>query len=194
LHEDRVLELVTQVAAAEPAAIGSLYDLLGAQAYGLALRVTRDPQIAEEAVQEAFLALWREAARFDRARSSPTAWIMLLVHRRAVDAVRREQCRRGDRGPLAEDTRADPCDVHHDAWLGVQAAAVRDAVAALSTVQRHVLELLYFSGLSQSEVARQLGEPLGTVKSRTSSALTRLRETLAPLDPTADRGAALSSA
>jgi RNA polymerase sigma-70 factor (ECF subfamily) len=180
LNEDRVTALLGQIAADRPSAMGDLYDLYASRAYGLALRVARDPGIAEEAVQDAFLAIWREAGRFDRRRATPTAWILMLVHRRAVDAVRREQLRRVDSSELEEDVRADPSDMHHDAWLAGQAVAVRTGLASLTAAQRRVLELSYFSGLSQREVAEHLGEPLGTIKSRTHGALERLRATLAP--------------
>jgi RNA polymerase sigma-70 factor (ECF subfamily) len=171
--------LVARCADGDENALAELYNLFGRAAYALALRIVRDAMQAEDVVQEAFLDLWRGAARFDPARSRPASYLLTFVHRRAVDLVRREQAR-PQRGADIDDVadRAGREDLPAAIVASEQGANVRRALAGLPPLQRQVLELAYFSGLSQSEIAEQLGEPLGTVKSRTHVALSRLRELL----------------
>jgi RNA polymerase sigma-70 factor (ECF subfamily) len=173
------VQLVARCAHGDEGALSELYDRFGRAAYALALRIVRDATQAEDVVQEAFLDLWRGAGRFDPARSRPASYLLTFVHRRAVDLVRREQARpqRGG-GVEAIAERAGSEDVAGSLVAREQGANVRAALAGLPGPQRQVLELAYFSGLSQSEIAERLGEPLGTVKSRTHVALARLRELL----------------
>jgi RNA polymerase sigma-70 factor (ECF subfamily) len=173
------VELVARCADGDEGALSELYDLFGRAAYALALRIVRDASHAEDVVQEAFLDLWRGAGRFDPERSRPASYLLTFVHRRAVDLVRREQAR-PQRGGGVEDIAERPGadDVAGSLVASEQGATVRAALAGLPDAQRQVLELAYFSGLSQSEIAERLGEPLGTVKSRTHVALSRLRELL----------------
>jgi RNA polymerase sigma factor (sigma-70 family) len=168
--------LVLLAARSEESALAELYDRYGRAAYGLALRVLRDPELAEDAVQEAFLTLWRTAARFVPERSKASTWILTLVHRRAVDAVRREQRRRTDSLERAAEPSVGGVD--EDAWLRLQRERVQEALRKLPDVQREALELAYYGGLSQSELAERLGQPLGTIKSRMFGGLSRLRELL----------------
>ena len=168
--------LVLMAARSEESALAELYDRYGRAAYGLALRVVRDPALAEDAVQEAFLALWRSAARFVPERSKASTWILTLVHRRAVDAVRREQRRRADTLEGAPEPSVEGAD--EDAWLRLQRERVQEALRSLPDAQREALELAYYGGFSQSELAERLGEPLGTIKSRMFAGLARLRELL----------------
>lgn len=169
--------LVALVARAQENALAELYDRFGNVSYGLALRVVRDPALAEDAVQEAFLAVWRSAARFVPERAKASTWILTLVHRRAVDIVRREQPRRAE--PLEAAPQASERVTEDEAWLGLQRARVREALRRLPDQQREALELAYFGGFTQSELADRLGEPLGTIKSRMFAGLARLRELLA---------------
>jgi RNA polymerase sigma-70 factor (ECF subfamily) len=171
--------LVARCAKGDEGALAELYDLFGRAAYSLALRIVRDASQAEDVVQEAFMDLWRGAARFDPARSRPASYLLTFVHRRAVDLVRREQAR-PQRGGDVEDIadRAGKDDVPAALITSEQGENVRRALTELPPPQRQVLELAYFKGLSQSEIAEHLGEPLGTVKSRTHVALSRLREVL----------------
>ena len=171
--------LVARCADGDEGALAELYDLFGRAAYAMALRIVRDASQAEDVVQEAFMDLWRGAARFDPARSRPASYLLTFVHRRAVDLVRREQAR-PQRGGDVDDIAARPGqdDVPASLVASEQGESVRRALADLSPPQREVLELAYFNGLSQSEIAERLGEPLGTVKSRTHVALARLRELL----------------
>jgi RNA polymerase sigma-70 factor, ECF subfamily len=169
--------LVALAARADDGALAELYDRFGHVAYGLALRIVRDPALAEDAVQEAFLTIWRSASRFVPERAKARTWILTLVHRRAVDVVRREQPRRAEPIELAPPASADVTE--DEAWLRLQRARVQDALRLLPDQQREALELAYYGGFTQSELAERLGEPLGTIKSRMFAGLARLRELLA---------------
>ena len=169
--------LVALAARSEQSALAELYDRFGRPAYGLALRILRDESLAEDAVQEAFLTLWRTAARFVPERGKASTWILTLVHRRAVDIVRREERRRADaleQAPEPESREA----VDEEAWLRLQRERVQDALRKLPDQQREAIELAYYGGFTQSELAERLGQPLGTIKSRMFGGLARLRELL----------------
>jgi RNA polymerase sigma factor (sigma-70 family) len=167
-------ELLEAIGEGDDAALGALYDRFGRVAYGVALRVLRDQALAEDAVQEAFLALWRSAGSYHRERAKPSTWILTLVHRRAVDLVRREDRRRGRPLEAAPEDVAPP--VPEEANLRERRAAVQAALRTLPGEQRQALELAYYGGYTQSELAEHLGVPLGTVKSRMFAGLARLRE------------------
>ncbi|HEU4972015.1 MAG TPA: sigma-70 family RNA polymerase sigma factor [Gaiellaceae bacterium] len=170
--------LVALVARGDEDALAELYDRVGRVAYGLALRVLRDDRHAEDAVQEAFLQVWRSAATFRAERAKASTWILTLVHRRAVDLVRREERRQAD--PLTDDSAAGvaPEETEEAAWLRFERERVQSALRQLPDVQREALELAYYGGFSQSELAERLGVPLGTIKSRMFAGLARLRELL----------------
>jgi RNA polymerase sigma factor (sigma-70 family) len=170
--------LVALVARGDESALAELYDRVGRVAYGLAHRILRDDRLAEDAVQEAFLGVWRTAAGFRAERAKASTWILTHVHRRAVDIVRREERRRTE--PLDEERRdaATSGSAESAAWLGFERARVQDALRQLPDAQREAIELAYYGGYSQSELAERLGMPLGTIKSRMFAGLTRLRELL----------------
>ncbi len=168
--------VVALVARSDETALAELYDRFGRVAYGLALRMLRDPTLAEDAVQEAFLAVWRNAARFVPERAKASTWILTLVHRRAVDLVRKEERRRADSLELAPEPVTGPAD--ESAWLRLERERVQNALKQLSDPQREALELAYYGGFTQSELAERLGQPLGTIKSRMFTGLERLREIL----------------
>ena len=170
--------LVALVARGDEDALAELYDRVGRVGYGLALRVLRDDRHAEDAVQEAFLQVWRSAATFRAERAKASTWILTLVHRRAVDLVRREERRQAD--PLTDDSAAGvaPEETEEAAWLRFERERVQSALRQLPDVQREALELAYYGGFSQSELAERLGVPLGTIKSRMFAGLARLRELL----------------
>ena len=170
--------LVALVARSDEGALAELYDRVGRVAYGLAFRVLRDDRLAEDAVQEAFLGVWRTAAGFRAERAKASTWILTLVHRRAVDLVRREERRRAD--PLDDETRdaATSESAEDAAWLGFERERVQGALRQLPDAQREAIELAYYGGYSQSELAERLGMPLGTIKSRMFAGLARLRELL----------------
>jgi RNA polymerase sigma-70 factor (ECF subfamily) len=168
--------LVALVERGDDAALGELYDRFGRPAYGLALRILRDEALAEDAVQDAFLSVWRTAARFMPERARAATWILTLVHRRAVDLVRREEYRRAE--PLEAAPEPTGTSTEESAWLRLEAERVRAALRKLPDQQRETIELAYFGGFTQSELADRLGQPLGTIKSRMFAGLTRLRELL----------------
>ena len=169
--------LLSLVAGSDDAALAELYDRFGGVAYGLARRILRDDALAEDAVQEAFLAIWRGAARFLPERGKASTWILTLVHRRSVDLVRREQRRQAEALPesAADVTTATAED---ELWLRLERERVQAALAKLPDQQREAIELAYYGGFTQSELAERLGEPLGTIKSRMFTGLARLRELL----------------
>jgi RNA polymerase sigma-70 factor (ECF subfamily) len=160
-------------------ALGELYDRYGRVAYGLALRIVRDRALAEDAVQEAFLGVWRSAGAFLAEQGKPSTWILTLVHRRAVDLVRREERRRGE--PLDDVVQHDTARseaTDEEAWLRAQRQVVQEALRKLPPDQREAIELAYYGGFTQSQLADRLGEPLGTIKSRMFAGLRRLHELL----------------
>lgn len=171
-------QLLEAVGRGDDDALGALYDRFGRVAYGLALRILRDQALAEDAVQEAFLAVWRSADAYKRERAKPSTWILTVVHRRAVDLVRREERRRGE--PLDDAPEAASAAVDEDVVLRDRRVAVQSALQQLSDDQRQALELAYYGGLTQSQLADRLGVPIGTVKSRMFAGLGRLRELLEP--------------
>jgi len=168
--------LVALTARGEEGALAELYDRLGGVAFGLARRILRDQALAEDAVQEAFLAVWRGAARFVPERSRASTWVLMLVHRRAVDLVRRQERRRTDPlDGLPEEQDPIAADIP---WQRLERERVLHALAQLPEREREAIELAYYGGFTQSELAERLGEPLGTIKSRMFSGLRRLRQLL----------------
>ena len=160
-------------------AIGQLYDRYQGLMYGLATRITNDAALAQDVVQEAFVGIWRNAARFQADRASARTWILSITHHRAIDAVRR----RRPVGTLPEpEMPPPPALVRPDLWGEIagrlDADAVRGALATLSAVQRQAIELAYFGGLTQEEIAARTDAPLGTVKSRVRLGLLALRSEL----------------
>ena len=171
--------LLQRSARGDESAFATVYDAVAAKAYGLALRVVRDPAQAEEVVQESFLEVWRLAARFDPERGSAAAWILTIVHRRAVDRVRAAES--ATRRDTAYHDRNQP--VSHDetaeaATASLEAHRVRAALATLTPVQREAVELSYLRGYTHAEIARMLDLPIGTAKTRIRDGLIRLRDTM----------------
>jgi RNA polymerase sigma factor (sigma-70 family) len=177
--------LVRRVADGDQTALGELYDRYGRVAYSLARRICADDGIAEDVVQEVFLAFWRDPMRFDSQRGAFGTWLLTLVHHKSVDAVRRESAIRRRTVPAAEDGEewsAPPGPGADQAALGaVEADHVRTALGQLPVEQRQALALAYYGGHTQREVATITGVPLGTVKSRMFTGLQRLRSVLGPL-------------
>jgi RNA polymerase sigma factor (sigma-70 family) len=169
--------LIALVARGDRDALAALYDRYGGPAYALARRITRSAELAEDVVQEVFLAVWRQARTFDARRARPSTWLLALTHHKAVDAVRREDVRRASPLEEAPEPVADS-DAAREAWLSLQRRAVLECLAQLSDPQREVIELCYFEGYTQSQLAVRLGQPLGTIKSRTHTALARLRDVM----------------
>jgi RNA polymerase sigma-70 factor (ECF subfamily) len=173
-------------------ALAALYDRFAPRLFGLALRVTTDQGEAEDVVTETFAKAWRDAGTFDPARGSVQAWLVTMTRSRALDTVRARarRLRLVDAAseapePVAMGTSAVPTDAAVEA--DERTVRIRAAIATLPPPQREVLDLAYFAGLSQVEIADRVGAPLGTVKTRVRLALARLREVLAPLAPGAER-------
>jgi RNA polymerase sigma-70 factor (ECF subfamily) len=176
---------VARLADGDEGALGPLYDRYGKIIYSLALRVVHDSATAEEVTQEVFVRLWRNAASFEPGRGRVHAWVLRIAHNLALNEVRRRQSR-----PVAadafdwdvegstlvdQDTGGDPAMA---SWLHERATTIRVALAQLPSPQRQAIELAFFGGLSQAEVAAAMGDPLGTVKSRIRVGMQRLRDLL----------------
>lgn len=186
LSAARDRQLVRRIEGGDEEAFRSLFATYGPSAMALAVRVVRQAQLAEEIVQEAFLTLWRSPGVFDERRGSVKAWLMTMVHHRAVDVVRREEAQRRRSDEMVVGVREEAEDPT-DAVLAAVAApverdAVRTALRSLPPEQREVLELMYFDGLSQSQVAEKTGAPLGTVKSRALLGMRRMRSVVEELE------------
>ena len=186
LSAARDRQLLRRIEGGDEEAFRSLFAAYAPSAMALAGRVLRQSHLAEEIVQEAFVTLWLGAELYDERRGSVKAWLMTMVHHRAVDAVRREetQRRRADdaTAELREGTEDPSDDVVEAVAAPGERAAVRDALDALPPEQREVLELMYFDGLSQTQVAEKTGAPLGTVKSRALLGMRRMRSELERLE------------
>lgn len=167
-----VPSLLQRLAQGDKAALADFYDLYAGLVNGLALRILRDVSEAEDVVQEVFLRVWRQADRYDPQRGTPEAWLCTMARTRALDRLRRRAARREDALEAAPMATLLP--------RNEEALAVRKALDALSTDQRRAVELAYYGGLTQSEIAQALGEPLGTIKTRIRTAMLRLREALGP--------------
>jgi len=177
--DDADRAVLVRLAEGELDALEELYDLYKTMAYSIAYRITNDATLAEDVVQEAFLGAWRNAARYVEGRGSVKTWLLAIVHHRAIDAVRR-------RRPTTElpDVEVPPPATLTlpDVWAEVSAVldadTVQAALATLSEVQREAIELAYFSGLTQQEIAERTATPLGTVKSRMRLGLLAMRRHL----------------
>lgn len=188
MREEEVhdLELHRRLAGGDRTAFDELYRRYGSAAYGLALRITAQEALAQEVVQDAFLALWRAPEAFDAARGAFRSFFLSLVHHRAVDAVRREERlrKRTERASNLEPIRGEDVadEVVEGAYLRVRRKEVREALTTLPPEQRQVVELAYFGGYTQTRIAEALGIPVGTVKTRTLAAMKKLRRTLSRED------------
>ncbi len=174
--------LISRTARGEEAALGDLYDKTVSHVYGLAFRVLGDTTMAEEVTMDVFLQVWKQAAQFDQDRGNPMVWLAVLTRSRAIDRLRVGRKDREAREPLdgvsKEATKSDP---EQSCVYLEQYRFVRQALSSLPEEQREVIVLAYFGGLSQSEIAMQICEPLGTVKTRIRLGMVKLRHLLGPL-------------
>jgi RNA polymerase sigma-70 factor (ECF subfamily) len=173
-------ETVTRLRRGEVDALAAVYDLYGALAFSVALRVLGDRQKAEDVTQEAFLNLWKNADHFDPTKGSLRAWLLTMVRNRAIDALRGQGARNRAELPLIESRAVDiqSGDPWHAVAAGMEAQAVREAMASLPAEQRQVVELAYYGGYTHREIARVVRLPLGTVKGRMRLALEKLQSYL----------------
>jgi RNA polymerase sigma-70 factor (ECF subfamily) len=172
-------ELLKLSGRGDEAAFAGLYDAVSARAYGLAVRIVRDPSQAEEVMQEAMLEIWRTATRFDRSKGSAVSWVLTLVHRKAVDRVRSaEASTKRDTTYHQKNVTVEHDSTAEAAQASMEARRVRQAMNTLTDAQREALELAYFKGYTHTEVATMLDLPLGTAKTRIRDGLIRLRDTM----------------
>ncbi|MGQ0539104.1 MAG: sigma-70 family RNA polymerase sigma factor [Gemmatimonadaceae bacterium] len=182
-------DLVAQLALGDDRALAELYDRHSSVAYSLARAIVRDPNDAEEVVADAFAQIWRTAATFDPTRGAVVAWITTIVRTRSLDLIRAQRRRARVVEDAAQAGAADdPIAMgssgpspDRELERSDAGALVRQSLAELPAPQRRVLELAYFGGMSQSEIAALLDEPLGTVKTRMRAGLEKLRAALRPL-------------
>ena len=181
------VDLLARIAGGDHSAFGQFYDAYAGLAFGLIRRIVRDREAAEEVLQEVFWQIWREAASFDPRRGGPEAWLVMRAKTRAIDKLR--SIRRKEQtfvAPVDEGTApvADP-RANDPAVAAADRTLVEGALARLPDPQRRVIELAFFGGLTQSEIAARLGEPIGTVKTRARLGLERLRGLLTDKEATA---------
>ena len=175
--EQQDAALVEALAARDLGALSALYDRYGRIAYTLAYRILGEPEGAEDVVQDAFLAAWRGAGTYRRERGNARSWLLSIVHHRAVDVLRRRTAFRP--APLeAADHTPSELDTADEAARNVERGTVRAALETLPEAQRRTLELAYFGGYTQSELAQLMGVPLGTVKGRMRIGIQKMRRVL----------------
>ncbi len=167
---DQLAALMASVAAGDQSAFAQLYEQVAPAVVGLARRIVRNYPLADEVAQEALVQVWRQAERYDPRCGSVRAWVFTIAHRRAVDAVRREERRR-----VNERTAEPPASGRDIADQLCDAAAVKSALAAVSPTQREAIVLAYLGGLRYREVAERLDVPLSTVKTRVRDGLRSLQ-------------------
>ena len=173
----RLADLLRRASRGDEVAFAAFHDATSSRAYGLALRVVRNPAHAEEVSQEAYLDAWRSSTRFNPALGSAASWLLTIVHRKAVDRVRSVEASTVSDEIWQRESRPIDHDQTSDAaHSSLEAARIRGAVATLTDVQREAVELTYFGGYTHSEVAAMLDVPLGTAKTRIRDGLIRLRD------------------
>jgi len=172
-------QLLVAVARGDQAAFGELYDRVAGTVHGVVRKVVRDPAQSEEVTQEVLVEVWRTAVRFDPQRGSARTWILTMAHRRAIDRVRSEQSSR-DRTERAGHRDRSPAfdEVAEEIERNDEHDQVREALAALTDLQREAVGLAYYQGYTYREVAELLDTPLGTVKTRMRDGLIRLRDAM----------------
>ncbi len=180
--EEDLAGLIRAAAQGDQAAFSRFYDLTNRPVFSLVLRVLGDHGAAEEVTLDVYLQVWRQAGGYNPDRGTPIAWLMMMARSRAIDRLRSASYTRRETESL-EDAFAIAAggeDPEEASLLAERRRMVRAALATLSPEQREVIEIAYFSGLSQSEIAEKLGLPLGTVKTRIRCGLQKLRQCLLP--------------
>lgn len=173
--------ILASVASGDRAAFARLYDSIIGPVFGLIRRVVRDAAISEEVAQDVMLEVWRMAPRYDPMQGSGLSWILTIARRRAIDRVRSEQASRNRAARIAlEQLEREHDDVAEAAIRDSERSTVASALGNLSQLQRQAIELAYYDGLTQNQIADRLGVPLGTIKTRIRDGMLRLQETLRP--------------
>jgi RNA polymerase sigma-70 factor, ECF subfamily len=178
-------ELAARLKRRDPQAMADLYDRYGRLAYSLILRIVRDAALAEDLVQETFLRVWNRAQAFDEERGALGPWLLAVARNRAIDYIRSSGGKMARNAyELGEmENPALFANLESQMVSADQARRIREALAKLNPSQRNVIELAYFEGLSQTEMAEKMGQPLGTIKTWVRSALKNLREELGAMAP-----------
>ena len=174
--------LIKSVADGDQLALTSLYDATSRLVFGLILRVVTDRSSAEEVLLDVYTQVWRQASTYDARRGAPLAWLMTIARTRGIDRLRsgkHEHQHKESLEAIGEVTASTPSP-EADTVTAERRQLVRSALDTLSAEQREVIELAYYSGLSHSEIALELGQPLGTVKTRTRLGMMKLRDMLRP--------------
>ncbi|MFL5539728.1 MAG: sigma-70 family RNA polymerase sigma factor [Longimicrobiaceae bacterium] len=178
-------ELVRRMAAGDESALGALYDRYAPLLHSVARRIVGDEDDAEEVLEETFWQAWRQAGRYEESRGGLSTWLVMIARSRAVDRVRARRRVREERWDELPEPVADPADIGDSPFESARADELRRivgrALAGLPAEQRQAVELAYFRGMSQTEIAEATGQPLGTVKTRARLALQKLREALVVL-------------
>ncbi len=186
-HDDRAMEpaLMARIARRERAALEELYGRYSNILYATALKYLKDDADAQDVVQDVFIQIWDKARLYDPTKGKPLTWALTLTRNRSIDRIRAIQRRTRLRNDFEKESAVDESVGIREALSEVDASekgqVLRDAVGRLSPQQRKVIELAYFRGFTQSEIAEQLGEPLGTVKARARRGLLKLKEMLGDL-------------
>ncbi len=177
-------QILAALAQRDLSALEELYDRYSRVAYSLAYRIVGDRGTAEDVVQDAFLSVWRQAASFKRERGSARTWLMSIVHHRSIDRLRSGAAAANTIpfDELPETAENEKPSIWQQAWNNVRSDVVRKALERLPAEQRKSIELAYFSGYTQSEIAALMGVPLGTVKGRMRIGLQKLRALLEGLE------------
>lgn len=178
------VDLIERLQRRDPQALAELYDRYGKLAYSVTLRIVRDAAIAEDLVQETFLRVWNRVHGFDAGKGSIGPWLLAVARNRSIDYLRSAGGRERSATEFEEtDHPALYTDMESEILTSDAARRVKAAMAKLSPNQRQVIELAYFEGLSQTEMAERMGQPLGTVKTWVRTALKNLRDELGALAP-----------
>ena len=178
--DDKWADWISQMARGDESALGFFYDASNSLVYGLVFRIVGDACATEEVTLDVYLQVWRQANCFDSTRGRAFTWLMVMARSRALDKLRSRAQERSQNESLdaVAETKSETLDPEEIIVVAEQQAEVRQTLNTLSDEQRQPIELVYFGGLTQSEIALKLNQPLGTIKTRIRNGMLKLRETL----------------